>query len=68
MKHAIRILIALLLCLCICTALADTYYVKSGTPLSLRDENTNEVLTTIPATCAPTSPTTGIPAWSCGIT
>ena len=49
MKHAIRILIALLLCLCICTALADTYYVKSGTPLSLRDENTNEVQTTIPA-------------------
>ena len=49
MKHAIRILIALLLCLCICTALADTYYVKSGTPLSLRDENTNEVLITIPA-------------------
>ena len=48
MKRAIRILLALVLCLCMSAALADTYYVKSGSPLNLRDENTNEVLTTIP--------------------
>ncbi len=49
MKRAIRILIALALCFCMSIALADTYYVKSGGSLSLRDENTNEVLTLIPA-------------------
>ena len=48
MKRAIRILVALALCLCMGAALADTYYVKPGAPLNLRDENTNEVLTTIP--------------------
>ena len=48
MKRTIMILIALALCLCIGTSLADTYYVKSDAPLNLRDENTNEVLTTIP--------------------
>ena len=49
MKRAIRILVALALCLCLGAALADTYYVKSDAPLNLRDENTNEVLTSIPA-------------------
>lgn len=48
MKRALMILIALVLCLCIGTSLADTYYVKSEAPLNLRDEYTNEVLTTIP--------------------
>ena len=48
MKRALMILVALVLCLCIGTSLADTYYVKSEAPLNLRDEYTNEVLTTIP--------------------
>ena len=49
MKRVICILVALVLCLlCTGASLADTYYVKSADPLSLRDENTNEVLTTIP--------------------
>ena len=48
MKRALMILVALVLCLCIGTSLADTYYVKSDAPLKLRDEYTNEVLTTIP--------------------
>ena len=49
MKRTVRILFILILCLLVVTAQADTYYVKSDAPLSLRDESTNEVLTTIPA-------------------
>ncbi|MBR4710401.1 MAG: hypothetical protein IKP10_00100 [Clostridia bacterium] len=53
MKRGQRILAAVLLVLCVCmsTAMADTYYVKPDieSPLSLRDEYTNEVLTTVPA-------------------
>ena len=49
MKRAVRILLVLILCLCVFAAQADTYYVKSDAPLSLRDENTNEVLITIPS-------------------
>lgn len=52
MKPGRRILaLLLLLCLWVGTALADTYYVRPDieSPLSLRDERTNEVLTTIPA-------------------
>ena len=43
--------ILLMLVMCVGTALSDTLYVKSEieSPLSLRDENTNEVLCTIPA-------------------
>ena len=49
MKRAITLLLALAICLCIAgAAQADTYYVHADAPLSLRDENTNEVLTTIP--------------------
>ena len=45
------ILLMLILCLSVGTALSDTLYVKSDiqSPPSLRDENTNEVLITIPA-------------------
>ena len=53
MKRAWRMLIALTLivCMCIGMAVSETLYVKSdiASPLSLRDEKTNEVLTTIPA-------------------
>ncbi len=49
MKRAVRIILLVALCLCVVAAHADTYYVKSDAPLSLRDENTNEVLITIPA-------------------
>lgn len=53
MKRKFCILTALLLalCLCVCTAAADTLWVRPDveSPLSLRDMNTNEVLTTIPA-------------------
>ena len=44
----------LILIMCIGTALSDTLYVKTEieSPLSLRDENTNEVLCTIPAGAA----------------
>ena len=44
----------LILIMCIGTALSDTMYVKTEieSPLSLRDENTNEVLCTIPAGAA----------------
>ena len=45
------VLLTLALCLCAGAALADTYWVRSDIeyPLSLRDEYTNEVLTTVPA-------------------
>ena len=49
MNRTVRILFILILCLLVVTAQADTYYVKPDAPLSLRDESTNEVLTTIPA-------------------
>lgn len=53
MRHGWKTLTALLLIfvMCLGAALADTMYVKSEieSPLSLRDENTNEVLCTIPA-------------------
>jgi len=53
MRHGWKTMIALVLILImfIGTALSDTLYVKSEieSPLSLRDENTNEVLCTIPA-------------------
>ena len=56
MKREMRCILSLMLCLCLCigTALADTFYVKSDieSPLNLRDENTNEVLITIPADTA----------------
>lgn len=53
MKREVRFLVALLLVVCICTgtAASETLYVKADieSPLSLRDADTNEVLTTIPA-------------------
>ena len=53
MRHGWKTMTALLLILVMCTgtALSDTLYVKTEieSPLSLRDENTNEVLCTIPA-------------------
>ncbi len=53
MKREVRFLVALLLVVCICTgtAASETLYVKTDieSPLSLRDADTNEVLTTIPA-------------------
>ncbi|MBQ6174155.1 MAG: hypothetical protein IJK28_05990 [Clostridia bacterium] len=49
MRRSIRLIVALVLCLCMCAALADTYYVKPDTSVSLRDESTNDVLITIPA-------------------
>lgn len=53
MKREMRFLVALLLVVCICTgtAASETMYVKTDieSPLSLRDADTNEVLTTIPA-------------------
>ena len=53
MKRELRFLIALILIVCVCagTAVSETMYVKSdiASPLSLRDADTNEVLTTIPA-------------------
>ncbi len=50
MKRWIAVLFCAVLLLAVCSALADTYYVatEDGSPLSLRDEVTNEVLTTIP--------------------
>ncbi len=50
MKRWIAVLLCATLLLAVCSALADTYYVatEDGSPLSLRDEVTNEVLTTIP--------------------
>ena len=57
MKREMRFLVALLLVVCICTgtAASETLYVKTDieSPLSLRDADTNEVLTTIPAGTAP---------------
>ncbi|MBR4710400.1 MAG: hypothetical protein IKP10_00095 [Clostridia bacterium] len=53
MKRSWRVFLAALLVLCMCAgmALADTFYVRTDieSALSLRDENTNAVLTTIPA-------------------
>ena len=51
MKRVLALLLcALLFCLPLVPALADTYYVatEDGSPLSLRDEATNAVLTSIP--------------------
>ena len=53
MKYGWKKYIVLLLALCLCagTSMAETFYVKPDidSPLSLRDEFTNEVLITIPA-------------------
>ena len=50
MKKWFALLLCAMLLLSVCPALADTYYVVTGdgSPLSLRDEVTNEVLTAIP--------------------
>lgn len=50
MRRWLALLLCILLVLSACPALADTYYVvtEDGSPLSVRDEATNEVLTTIP--------------------
>ena len=53
MKRGIKLLVALTLIICVCmgTAVTEKLYVKPDieSPLSLRDTNTNEVLTAIPA-------------------
>ena len=53
MKRGLRILVVLILIVCVCmgTAVTEKLYVKPDieSPLSLRDANTNEVLTAIPA-------------------
>ncbi len=50
MKKRFAGLLCIVLLFSICSAMADTFYVATddGSPLSLRDEFTNQVLTTIP--------------------
>ena len=50
MKKLLAILLCTVLLLSLCPALADTYYVSTedSSPLSLRDEATNQVLITVP--------------------